>query len=133
MAKFQIFSEKFWNLATIFGQTFFGHNSAIFEPIGLKLFIGTQKTIIYRLVVRNPSYDVFFPVLIFGTLLAGKWAWPPRVRLIVWSLQTRTKIWPTRWTFWVNRDLEIMFSKFSGVNPPPPLSSNGHTSLHRCP
>ena len=28
----------------------FGHNSAIFEPIGLKLFVGAQETIIYRLL-----------------------------------------------------------------------------------
>ena len=31
----------------IFGHTFFGHNSAIFRPTGLKIFIGTHETIIY--------------------------------------------------------------------------------------
>ena len=36
----------------IFGHTFFGHNSAISGPIGLKFFMGFQ-TIIYRLVMRN--------------------------------------------------------------------------------
>ena len=35
-----------------------------------------------------------------------------------WDLQTRPKSWPTWWTFCANRYLEIMFSKFSGVNPP---------------
>ena len=40
----------------IFGHTFFGH----FVPIGLKLFVGTQETIINRLVVRNPSYDAYY-------------------------------------------------------------------------
>ena len=29
-------------------------------------------------------------------------------------LQTRPKSWPTRWNFWVNRYLEIMFQKISG-------------------
>ena len=35
----------------------FGHKSAIFWPIGLKLFMVTQKTIniIYRLVIKNHS------------------------------------------------------------------------------
>ena len=26
--------------------------------------------------------------------------------------------WPTGWTFWVNRLLENLFSKISGLNPP---------------
>ena len=56
----------------IFGHTFFGHELAIFGPIRLKILKGTQETIIYRLVVRNPSYDFYFLVLIFGPLLAGK-------------------------------------------------------------
>ena len=43
----------------IFRHTFFGHNSATFCQIGLKIFMGTQETIIYRLAVRSPSYDVF--------------------------------------------------------------------------
>ena len=92
----------------IFGHACFGHNSAIFWPIGLKILMVTQKTIIYRLVVINPSYDAYLSVLIFWPLLAGKWAW---------GLQTRPKSWPTGWTFRANRYLEIMFSKFSGVNP----------------
>ena len=33
-----------------------------------------------------------------------------------------TKSWPTVWTFWANHNLEIMFSKFSGLKTPP-LSS----------
>ena len=32
---------------SIFGVTFFGHNSAIFGLIGLTYFVGTQETIIY--------------------------------------------------------------------------------------
>ena len=38
---------------SIYGQTFFGYYSAIFWPIGLKFFVGTQETIIYRLLVRS--------------------------------------------------------------------------------
>ena len=44
----------------IFGHTFFGHNSATFEPIGLKIFKGTQGTTIFLLMMRNPSFDVYF-------------------------------------------------------------------------
>ena len=55
----------------IFGHTFFVHNSAIFWPIGLKIFKGTQDTFIYRLVVRNLSYDAYFSVLIFWVTFGG--------------------------------------------------------------
>ena len=44
----------------IFGHTFFGHNSAILRSWGLKFLMGAQETIIYRLVVRNPSYYAYF-------------------------------------------------------------------------
>ena len=44
----------------IFGHTFFAHNSAIFGPIGLEILMGTQETIIYRLVVRKQNYDAHF-------------------------------------------------------------------------
>ena len=43
-----------------------------FWPIGLKFFMGTKKAIIYRLVMRNRSYDGYLSFLIFGPLLAGK-------------------------------------------------------------
>ena len=49
----------------IFGHTFFGHNSSISEPIGLKFLMGVQETIIYRLVMRNISYGAYFSFLIF--------------------------------------------------------------------
>ena len=38
----------------------------IFGPIRLKIFMGTQKIIIYLLVMRNPGYDAYF--LIFDIL-----------------------------------------------------------------
>ena len=37
----------------------FGHNSAICDQLG-RIFMGTQETIIYRLVVKNRSYDADF-------------------------------------------------------------------------
>ena len=47
--------------APIFGHTIFCHDSAIFGTIGLKFLMGAQlKIIIYRLVIRNPSYNVYF-------------------------------------------------------------------------
>ena len=78
---------------------------------GLKFFMGTQKTIAYRLVMRNPSYDVYFSFLIFWVTLAGKWAWPPRAPLTVCGLQAQPKVGPlgAEWYFWANRYLEIMF------------------------
>ena len=66
----------------IFGHLFFGHNSAIFWLIGLKISMGTQETIIYRLVVRNLSYVAYFLVLIFLATFAGKWARPPCARMV---------------------------------------------------
>ena len=89
----------------------------IFWLIGLKVFMGTQETIIYRLVVRNLSYDAYFSVLIFWGKM-GVATTRPHAPLIFWGLQTQSKSWPTGWTFWANRYLKIMFSKFSGVNPP---------------
>ena len=42
----------------------FGHNAAIFGPIGQKIYMGTQQTIIYRLVMKNPGYDAYIEFLI---------------------------------------------------------------------
>ena len=66
----------------------------LFWPIGMKMSMGTQETILYRLVARNQSYDAYFSVLIFLATFGGKMGV-------------------------ANRYLEIMFSKFPGVNPPP--------------
>ena len=76
-----------------------------------------QETIIYRLLMRNPSKDAYFDFWFLGPLLAGKWAWPPN------PTKTRPKIWSSERTFWTNGCLEFMFSKFAGVNPPPPLNT----------
>ena len=57
--------------AHIWAYAFF-HNSAISGPIGLKFFMGVQDTIIYRLVMRNLSYNAYFSVLIFWATFGGK-------------------------------------------------------------
>ena len=89
----------------IFGHTFFGHNSAISGPSGPKFFMGVKNIIIYRLVMRNLSYNTQFSFLIFWATFGGKMGWPSRAPLMVWGLQTQPKSWPTRWTFWANRYL----------------------------
>ena len=43
---------------------------------------------------------------------------------MVFGLQTQPKSWLTGYTFWVNHYLEIVFSKISVVNPPPPLKGS---------
>ena len=60
---------------------------------------------------------LFFSFDFFGPLLVGKWAWQPRAPLMVWGLQTQPKSWPTGWTFWANRYLEIMSWNFQGWTP----------------
>ena len=111
----------------IFGHMFL----AIFWPIGLKMFMGTQETIIYRWVKRNPSYHDYFQILIFW---AGRWAWSSHRPIRVWGLKTQPKRWPTGRTFWVNCYLENMFLKFSGLNPPAPypLNKNHKKSYINC-
>ena len=74
--------------------------------------VGTQEIIIYRLVKRNPSYQAYFHILIFGSLLAGKWAWSPCRPQRIWGLLTQLKSWPIGRTFWVNYYLEKLVFKF---------------------
>ena len=40
--------------------------------LSLVIFMGTQETIIYRLVVINPSYDAYFSFLIFWVTFCDK-------------------------------------------------------------
>ena len=42
---------------------------------------------------------LIFHFWLFGPLLVGKWAWPPRALLMIWSLQTQPKSWPPVGTF----------------------------------
>ena len=46
--------------------------------LSTELFMGAHETIIHRLVMKNQIYDDYFPFLITGSFLAGKWACPPR-------------------------------------------------------
>ena len=67
----------------IIGHTFFGNNSLIFGPIGLKIFMGTQETIIYRLVMRHPSYDAYFSFSITEQLSVTRFCLDPIYRLTI--------------------------------------------------
>ena len=105
------------------GIRFLAITQAYLRPIGLKFFMGAHETIIYQLLMRNPSYNAYFPFLIF---VSHFWwenlhcAWPPYVPLMGFS-KINQKVGPldTGWNFLVNCYLEIVFSKFSGVTPPP--------------
>ena len=99
----------------IFGHKFFDHYSVFFEATGLELFREAQETIIYRFVMGNSNNDVYAWFL--GHFWRGNgrghhalpwWSGPPN------SIK-KLPIW---WTFWNNRHLEIMFSKFSWMDPP---------------
>ena len=102
------------NNYSIYGHTFFGHTSAIFCPIGLKIFLVTQEIIIYRLAMVNHDLDTFFWKK--TNVWRGKWAWPPRCRQRVWGLKTQRKSWPNGMTFWVNRYVENL-SKIRAWTP----------------
>ena len=80
-----------------------GHNSAIFEPIGLKYFVGAQETFIYRLVMRNQNYGAYFPFLIFWATFGEKMG--------VATTQAPDDPAPTGWTVLANCYLENVFSK----------------------
>ena len=94
--------------------------------------MGTQKNIIYRLVLTNTSFGPYLPLSIF---LGQKRGAAPQVPICVWGLKTPPKIWPTGWTFWVTCYLEIMFSTFLTPPPPPPplkpMLIYNSFSLHR--
>ena len=89
---------------SIYGLTFFGHNSAISWPIGLTFLMETQETIIYRLL--DWCWEIVILML-----------FRPRWRQRVWGLKTQPKSWPTWWNFWVNHYLKTMSSKFRAWTP----------------
>ena len=76
----------------------------------------TQKTIIYRLAVRN---HVFVAILKKHPIFGVKMGVAATVALRGLGPQDPAKKLANEWTFWVNYYLENMFSKFSGLNPPP--------------
>ena len=56
----------------------------IFWPIGLKFFMGTQETIIYRLVLKNLGFGPYLVCSIFWALTKG-------VALQVWGFKKPIK------------------------------------------
>ena len=48
----------------------------MFGPIAVKFFMGAQKTSVYRIVIKNPSYDAYF-----SSFLMRKCVWWPRAPL----------------------------------------------------
>ena len=85
--------------------------------------------------MRNVSHDAYFDFDFFSSLLVGKWAWPPRVPLIVWGLQTRPKSWPTGWTIWTDHYYSIISQnhvfEISRPEPPPSLNFFGGQILSK--
>ena len=77
-----------------------------------EIFYGSSGD--YYLSIGVEKYKLWWIFFIFYIFAWSLYTW-------VWGLKTQSKIWPTGWTFWANRYLEIMFSKFLGANYPPPL------------
>ena len=84
--------------AHIWAYVFLAITQPSLGQLAWNIFLGTQDTIIYRLVARNPSYDANFSFFkIFRATFGGKMC----------VATTRTPL--------VSHYLEIMFSKFSRV------------------
>ena len=69
------------------------YNNSLLRPelpwFGLKCLVWAKETIIYRLVMKNPSYEAYFPFL---PLLRENG--PPRTPLMVWGLLFNRKVGP---------------------------------------
>ena len=63
--------------------------------------------------MRNPRYHHYFPILIFGSLIAGIWAWLPYGRLEFSDRKTQL----------LSRNHVVEISK-----PEPPLQETVHIS-----
>ena len=83
--------------------------------------MGTRETIIYRLMIRNPSYDAYCSFLIFRPTFGGKMGMATTRAPIDLGPLNPTKKLAAGWTFWAIHYLKIMFSKFSAWTPPPLL------------
>ena len=88
-----------------FEHTFFDHSSVMFGPLGQNFFMGTQETVIYLLVKRNPRYRTYIPILIFWADFGGK--------IVAVVTRYRKSVVPqnpaTGLTFLVNCYLENLF------------------------
>ena len=67
----------------------------IFWLIGLTIFMGTQETIIYRLMVKKSKLFFGFDFLGHFWRGNGRGHHTAHAPLMVWGLQTRPKNWPT--------------------------------------
>ena len=82
---------------------------------------GETIYIVYRLCIRDQWYEYdyhYYPyfsilILIFGPVLASKWAWLPCRRQRVWGSKPRLNlaIWRLGWIFWFNCYLEFQISQ----------------------
>ena len=113
----------------IYGHTFFGHNAAILRQTVVKFFIGTRGTIIYRVVVINPSNDAYFSFLNFRATFGGKMGVAttrapnglgspnPAKKLVHWVYLLGQPLSRNHvFEITISKSyLEIMFSKFSRV------------------
>ena len=66
----QVIAKK-WRACLYLGLLFFGHDSVIFERIWLN-FCEVPESIIYRLVMKNPSYHTYSLILTFWVTFGGK-------------------------------------------------------------
>ena len=93
---------------------------AIFWAIGLKFFMKTQDTIIYRLIMRNHSFGPYLPFQFFGPYVGpkmGQVSENPTKKLTHWVDLLGTPL---------SRNHVSDF--FGGPTPPPPpLSETGST------
>ena len=91
-------------------NTFFGHNSAIFWPIGWHFFVRTQETIISRLLARNKCYAAQFLISIFWAATSA-----PKGR----GLQNPTKKFAHLGVLFGHLLSQNHVSKVSDLGPPP--------------
>ena len=87
----------------------FGHNSAIFWPIGLNLFMATQKTIIYRVSIgyKESWFWALIAIFNFWALLKHKKGRGPTD-----AHMGKPKSCLNWRTFWATCFLEIVFIIF---------------------
>ena len=105
---------------SMYGHTFFGHNSAIVLLIGLKIFMVTQETIICRLVIKDSGSGPYLQFSMFWNPLGPKKGRGPTI--------THMGLGPQNPTTKLTRLVDLLgdllsrncVSKFSDLRPPPP-------------
>ena len=102
----------------------FGYNSAIFWPIRLNFFMGTQETIIYRLVMRNLSFGPYLPFWFFWPCEGQKWAWPHACPYGSGVSKLNQKVDPLGGPFAPTINSKSCFWNLEAWTPLPPLKIN---------